>query len=115
MDDLLKEAYIALIHVARAREVTYYDDFAEAIGLERGWGDRNQVYKLLDEVNEREAAAGRPLLSVVVVKKDCDVAGQGFFNNARQLGRYHGDDSVVEKMRFFVYELSAVYDYRSRH
>lgn len=52
-------------------------------------------------------------LAVMVVKKDCDVAGSGSLQLARQFGRYHGDDSVIGKVRFFAHELSTVYSGRA--
>jgi hypothetical protein len=103
-----------LREVARDQEVTHYGDVAERIGLVRNnRGHLSIVFKLLDEVNEIESEAGRPLLSIVVVAKRSKTPGSGFFDSARELRRFSGktDD---EKEIFFMKELAAVHRYWAR-
>lgn len=47
---------------------------------------------LLTAVNEREYAAGRPLLAAVVVNKKTKMPGAGFFNWARNENLIEGSD-----------------------
>ena len=58
-----------------------------------GWAPRG-IGPLLGEIAEAEAAAGRPLLSAVVVQKDSHRPGGGFFEMAKSLGRCHNASSA---------------------
>lgn len=91
--------------------ITYWDiaPFAEV--------DRNHehfavlVGLKLDEVNRIEHAAKRPLISAVVIGKENNMPGAGFFVCARELGVYAGKDDLA----FWVSELKRVHDYWSQH
>src|SRR5689334_10258466 len=104
--------YEKLREVARAGRTISYWDIAPA-----GEVDCNNEYFAslvglkLDEVNRIEHAAGRPLLSAVVIAKDTGMPGRGFFACGRELGVYSGKDDLA----FWVSELKRVHDYWSRH
>jgi hypothetical protein len=49
----------------------------------------------LDEINRLEHEQGRPLLSAVVVTKEHNIPGVGFFTCARELGLHGGNDRDV--------------------
>ncbi|MGH8009989.1 MAG: hypothetical protein ACREQ3_23590, partial [Candidatus Binatia bacterium] len=68
------------------------------------------VGRLLDEINHAESAEGRPLLSAVVIGKDSNMPGSGFFACARDLRRYSGRDDLA----FWLAELRRVHDYWSQ-
>jgi hypothetical protein len=101
-----------LQEIARQGGTVYYSEVAPLLGIDTGdpyFGAR--VGRVLDEMNYAEHAAGRPLLSAVVIAKDTGMPGEGFFTCARNLRRYaEGDD-----LAYWVEELQRVHDYWSRH
>ena len=98
--------------IARERDTAYYSEIAPLIGIDTGdpyFGAR--VGRVLDEVNHSEQAAGRPLLSAVVIAKETGMPGEGFFTCARNLRRYAGRDDLA----YWVEELRRVHTYWSGH
>ena len=55
---------------------------------------RDEIGRLLGEISEHEHGKNRPLLSVVVIHKDNNMPGPGFFKLAKRLGRYDGRDDL---------------------
>jgi hypothetical protein len=101
-----------LQQIARERETVYYSEIAPVLGIDTGdpyFGVR--IGRILDEVNHAEHAAGRPLLSAVVIAKETGMPGEGFFTCARDLRRY----SVRDDLAYWVEELQRVHDYWSEH
>lgn len=76
-----------LVHAARFHQVVDYGDVYRAMGTGRGY-----IGQVLDELNRREHAAGRPLLSAIVVTKQGGAPSRGFFTVATELGVYEGGD-----------------------
>lgn len=71
----------------------------------------SELGSILDRVNRAEDAAGRPLLSAVVVTPATGLPDARFFAYARQVGAHVGlDDRGVWKR-----ELQRVHDYWARH
>lgn len=104
--------YDRLHEIARQGDMVYYSEIAPLLGIDTGdpyFGAR--VGRVLDEVNHAEHAAGRPLLSAVVIAKDTGMPGEGFFTCARDLRRYAGRDDLA----YWVEELRRVHDYWSKH
>ena len=91
-----------LIKVARDRGTITYGELAARLklGIARG------TASYLDEVGEFEIANGRPLLTAVVVSKEKQMSGEGFFNLSRQLQLYDGSDDHS----FWEVELKKVHD-----
>ena len=93
-----KEIYDKLKAVAKAGQVTHYSEVAPLAGLDMSLQeDRNRIATILDEISTSEHHEGHPLLSVVVIHKDDNMPGQGFFTLARRLGLHKGE----EKFFFF--------------
>ncbi|MGF7035387.1 hypothetical protein J2T17_006395 [Paenibacillus mucilaginosus] len=65
---------------------------------------------ILDEISTDELEQGRPLLSALVILKDGNRPGSGFFKMARERGKYKGRSKDDEEV-FWISELNAVYDY----
>lgn len=103
-------AYIhVLAELVRAAEyggVTTYQDIAVIMGLPT-WGSHmgRKTGEILGEISTNEVAAGRPMLSVIVVDTKGNV-GSGFFALARELGRLSDDKDELE---FVEEERQAVY------
>ena len=94
--------------VARAQDVTAYSDIAPLAGLDMSSpDDRNRIAEILGEISRQEHAQGHPMLSAVVIHRDNNIPGQGFFTLARELGLYRGNNDLM----FFVNELRRVHDY----
>ncbi len=101
-----------LRRVARVRGTVFYSDLALSVGIDTGnphFGSR--IGRILDDVNRIEFDQVRPLLSAVVILKDSNMPGSGFFACARELKGYNGKDDLG----FWVEELRRVHDYWSRH
>jgi len=100
--------YEKLKHVAAQEDVTYYSDIAPLASLDMSNpDDRNTIADILGEISTHEHAQGHPLLSAVVIHKDNNIPGNGFFTLAEQLGLYHGGNNFM----FFVKELQRVHDF----
>ena len=86
-----------LIETARRRQTIAYSE----TGV-----NRSVIGPLLDDINRHEHEAGRPLLTVIVVRKGTAMPGEGFFLCAKDLGRHRvGQDraAFVEKEREAVF------------
>ncbi|MCL0057514.1 hypothetical protein M1N05_00390 [Dehalococcoidales bacterium] len=100
--------YEKLKEIARIGKVTNYTDIGQMANLDmENPGDRNKIAEILDEINHYEHQQGRPMLSAVVIRQDVNMPGAGFFELARGLGKYHGNDDLV----FWVHELTKVHNY----
>ena len=97
-----------LKEVARAQDSIYYQQVGDLVGLHMDDpGDRVVIAQLLDDINREEVAEhDRPMLSAVVVRKEDDIPGPGFFKCAQKLGRY----TVGPELDFYCEELQRVYD-----
>ena len=101
--------YSALIEAARNRQLLYYREVAERIGVPRaGHHMARQVGQVLGEISEDEHKAERPMLSAIAVN-EAGVPGKGFFNLARQLGRLSHSTPDAEP-EFLRVEQRRVYD-----
>ena len=101
-----------LTEVARRGEITSYAEIARLAHVDLDNPHFGAVIgRLLDEINRAEHAAGRPLVSAVVVSKERNMPGPGFFDCARTLGLYRdGDD-----LGYWVEELGRVHRHWASH
>ena len=88
-----------------------YSDVAPLVGLDMDSPkDRNRIADILDAISRAEHRAGKPLLSAVVIRRDKNMPGAGFFSLAKKLGLHEtGDD-----FQYWFQELRRVHDYWSR-
>jgi len=104
--------YDRLMEVARAGKTITYGEIAPMLNLNmESQADRTEIGRILGEISTREHNEGRPMLSAVVVRKETQYPGEGFFNLARELGLHHGNDDLA----FFVEELKRVHAYWKTH
>ena len=100
--------YEKLKQVARSGEITYYADIAPLAGLDMSNpDDRNKIRKILGEISTYEHQKGHPLLSAVVIHRDDNMPGDGFFTLARALGIQKKETDFI----FFIEELRRVHDW----
>lgn len=105
-----KEAAKAMIHRARVRGTIPYSEIVNHIHAARLEAHDVRLWHLLGEISEEEDAAGRGMLSVIVVHKMGDMQpGPGFFELAGRLGRYTSDILAC-----WVNELKKVHAYWSQ-
>jgi hypothetical protein len=103
MQDRIREH---LIGVARKQATTTYAEIARLAGLDvDDAADRERLAGLLREISTAEHAAGRPMLTAVVVHRGRGRPGRGFFDLARSLGRHSAGDDAA----FFNTEVERVY------
>jgi len=100
--------YNRLTEVARLGRTIGRDEVAGLLGLDLASpADRKDLIRILDNISYKENAAGRPLLSAVVVLPEIGYPGKAFFLLARELGLNHfGDDRS-----YYYYELRQVHEY----
>jgi hypothetical protein len=98
-----------LIRLARRRGVTYYADIARFFDLDeiRAEGDVARISAGLGDLARSEHEGGRPLLPALVINREFNNPGPGFFTIAQELGRYRGGDELA----YWTGELNAVHDY----
>src|SRR6266446_2760248 len=99
-----------LVKAARSRGTVTYQELADLIGFPI-IGDYMgmELGHLLGEISEDQDHLKRPMLSTVAVKVD-GLPGKGFFDLAKKLGKYSGDDDKNERHRFWEAETNRVYD-----
>lgn len=104
-----QEAKDILSARAKVRGMIPYSDLAAKISSVHLEAHDQRLFHLLGELSEVEDAAGRGMLSVIVVHKSGDMQpGPGFFELAKQLGR---DTSDI--LKCWIEELKKVHAYWS--
>jgi hypothetical protein len=100
--------YDRLVQAASARATVFYGELAELVGTPESNPDFGAtVGETLGEINRSEVAAGRPMLSAIVVSPDDHLPRKGFFNLGRELGVARPDEDEVS---FAVRQIRAVHD-----
>lgn len=103
-DEAKAQAVEVMRAAARARDLVFYSQLVARISaIEMGPRDP-RVGKMLREVSEDEVAAGRGMLSVLVVRKSDSMPGKNFFTLASELGR-----DARDEMACWMRELQRVY------
>ena len=108
----MKAVRTQLTEVAAKRGMTTYGEIAAMIALDlTNPAERNRLAGILDDISRDESAAGRPLLSVVVVNSETQMPGGGFFTMAKSEGHLKpGQD----RLEFFALELKRAHDHWAR-
>ncbi|GJQ27019.1 MAG: hypothetical protein HBSAPP02_20510 [Phycisphaerae bacterium] len=106
------QLYERLKKVAIAQDVIAYGDLAPMFGLDMSQAkDRAEIGRLVGAISEFEHANGRPLLSAVVISKEHNRPGDGFFTLARTLGLLGSQSEDI----FWTGELARVHAYWKRY
>lgn len=100
-----EQAREVLREVATRRGLITYVELVEKITAVRFHQRSRDLHRLLGDISEDENARGAGMLSVVVVAKDSQRPGPGFFELARKLGRKFQDENI-----FWQDELERVYE-----
>lgn len=102
-----QEAVDLMVNVARRRGMIPYSHLFACVSRITLQPHDPRVYPFLEEISVAEDAAGRGMLTVVVVHKTGDMEpGKGFYELAKRLGR---DTSDLQKC--WIAELHKVHAY----
>lgn len=82
-----------LVEAARRQKLLYYGDIQNSLG------GRGYVGQVLDEMNTREHAKGRPLLSAIAVSKSTERPSGAFGLSVAHLKPTAGRDGFWESER----------------
>lgn len=106
-DSAKKQAREILVAVARRRGRIAYSELVAQITALHLEAHDNRLFHFLGEVSSEEDAAGRGMLTAIVVHKSGDMQpGPGFFGLARSLGR-----NTKDVLACWVTEFNKVHDY----
>jgi hypothetical protein len=106
MDHRVTTIFEKLKEVARNRSLTNYNEVGRLVGLNMASEyDRIRIAQLLDEINQLEVADDRPMITALVILKNENIPGEGFFKCAIGLGKYDGSDDDS----FWAQEVERVY------
>ncbi len=107
--------YTRLIEKAMIREKMTYSEVGFLIGIRKIEGNHHIkiIGELLGEISKHEHEHGRPMLSAVVVHKDDELPGDGFFELARSLKKLdiNTKGNKEKELEFYEKELKEVYEY----
>ncbi len=100
-DDVARRLRKTLETTARNEDLTTYSELARRLGLELDDGaQRRFLATLLGELSRAEVAAGRPMLSSLVVQYEGGTPGSGFLELGRELGLVRpGEDADIFAFR----------------
>lgn len=108
MDEETQVVYQNLQQVATAGSITNYTDVGHLIGLDMNLrDDRNRISEILDTISTLTHKKEGHLLSAVVVLREHNIPGEGFFTLARNLRTYCDTDDLV----LWLKEVRRVHDY----
>src|SRR5690242_6835629 len=109
IDMLNQPIYEKLKLVAISQEMTTYSEIAPLACLDmENPSDREQIRQVLGKISTYEHQHGRPLLTAIVVHKQDNIPGPGFFELARHLGLHSDRD---DNLAFFCREVARVHDW----
>lgn len=83
-----------LISKAKQQDLITYTDLVTQMTTIRLEPDSYALPRLLWEVTSKECASGRGMLTAIVVHKDDNRPGKGFFEAARSLGKNVSDEDL---------------------
>jgi uncharacterized protein DUF2442 len=89
---------------AKRESTITYSDLTQRIHSVTVGPSDYAFHSLLYEISKEEDAAGRGLLSALVVRKEDGMPGQGYFNLAQELGR-----DVTDPVRSWTEEIKLVF------
>ena len=96
-----------LIDVARKCGTITYRELAQRLGLQPPHTIR-QLTEALEHLMAEDAAAARPFIAAMVISKARGgLPAPGFFDCARRLGRFAGDEAGLETWAFHAREFNA--------
>jgi hypothetical protein len=90
-----REAMCAIVRAARHEQMITYSELAKAITSIQVEPHDYAMDRLLDEISKEEDAAGRGILTALVVRKEDGVPAEGFWGSAQDIGRQYKDKDAM--------------------
>jgi hypothetical protein len=78
------KVYFKLLELARRCELITYGMVADIAGVPVR---SSTLWTILDDINLHELGEQRPMLSAIVIAQESGIPGEGFFTQAKALGR----------------------------
>ncbi|MCH8556015.1 MAG: hypothetical protein LAT76_12715 [Schleiferiaceae bacterium] len=106
--DVLKKA-------ARKQEIMSYKDLVVKGNLPYDLGNmahRQELGHDLGEISAHCHYQGAPLISALVIDKQKNQPGLGFFRLAEKLGKYNGSTNKNKQEEYWIKELKEVFSYK---
>lgn len=102
--------YNRLIETARKKGLITYSELAQPLGLDMEIEkDRKTLSEYLEEIACHEHAAGRPMLTAIVVHKGGDNNPcEGFYSIVRTLGLFDANRNPFERLTFWTRQIHEV-------
>ncbi len=89
-----KKIFLILTGYAARQQSVYYSDLGEYFV---GWGrSRKKILSELDVINKTEYAANRPMITSLIIRRNINNCGAGFYNVAREMGYVFTNDLQFE-------------------
>jgi hypothetical protein len=98
---------------ARRRRTIYYSDLVTQFGLaslDGAWVG-HPLARAFDTLDREDAEAGRPFHTSVVISKEKNMPGDGYFKSLSELKGVHAK-SEKQRLEAFSQELSAAMNYK---
>ena len=93
--------------IAERRVPITYQELAKALGLTPP-NTIHQVAEALEHLMAEDAATARPFIAAIAISKaQGGLPAPGFFDRARRLGRFAGDEAGLEAWAFHAREFTA--------
>lgn len=106
----IKEIEEILVTVAKHQNQIFYSALADKVSSVSFQEPYHDLAEAIGEVSITHHDEGRPMLSVLVVHKEDQMCGAGFFKLAKELGHRFTDN-----LSFQVEETKKCYRYWSKH
>ena len=90
-----REAICAIVRAGRLLQMITYSDLAAKISSIQVEPHSYPMNALLDEISKEEDAAGRGILTALVVRKEDGVPAEGFWGSAQDIGRQYKDKDAM--------------------
>lgn len=112
-----QQLYDRLTVIAKSEDIVTYGQIAPVVGLSMDVdADRAKMSAYLEEIVRNEHAAGRPLLTSIVVHAGGDNnPGEGFFQIATELKYFSGSRDQFKRLQFWVDAVKKTHRYWSAH
>jgi len=101
---------------ARADEFVYYGDLAAKFGLPPMSGNfsAHPFHKMFDDFDRQDHAGGRPFRTALVISKEKNMPGDGFFKTLAELRGIDIPKADVGRMTVWITEIGKLRHYYSK-
>ena len=107
-----QKIYDRLQEIAKSLGTITYSDIAPLANLSMdNEDDRNAISIILEEIAKHEESNQRPMLTAVVIHREDNIPGEGFFQIAQKFARYNGSRNQNNRLRFWIDALNSVHEY----